>query len=168
MTDTSFQVPTDKLSRVAQPAPGTNGKTTTVRFKVDDGAKYESGGGGLMSTTEDYLRFTAALANGGSLNGKRIIGRKTLEFMTADHTGARPGRPPGFGFGLGFEVRTAVGDSAQPGSVGEYGWSGAAGTTFWIDPKEQLYAIYMVQANDADTRELRMQFRTMIQAALLD
>ena len=88
--------------------------------------------------------------------------------MTADHTGARPGRPPGFGFGLGFEVRTAVGDSAQPGSVGEYGWSGAAGTTFWVDPKEQLYAIYMVQANDADTRDLRMQFRTMIQAALLD
>ena len=88
-----------------------------------------------MSTTEDYLRFTAALANGGAFNGKRIIGRKTLEFMAADHTGARPGRPPGFGFGLGFEVRTAVGDSAQPGSVGEYGWSGAAGTTFWVDPE---------------------------------
>jgi len=168
MTETSFQVPADKLSRVAQPAPGTNGKTTTARFKVDDGARYESGGGGLMSTTEDYLRFTAALANGGAFNGKRIIGRKTLEFMAADHTGARPGRPPGFGFGLGFEVRTALGDSAQPGSVGEYGWSGAAGTTFWVDPKEQLYAIYMVQANADDTRELRMQFRTMIQAALLD
>jgi CubicO group peptidase (beta-lactamase class C family) len=168
MTDTGFQVPADKLSRAAQPAPGINGKTTTVRFKVDDGAKYESGGGGLMSTTDDYLRFTAALANGGALNGKRIIGRKTLEFMTADHTGNRPGRPPGFGFGLGFEVRTSVGDSAQPGSVGEYGWSGAAGTTFWVDPKEQLYAIYMVQANADDTRELRMQFRTMVQAALLD
>jgi CubicO group peptidase (beta-lactamase class C family) len=168
MTDTFFQVPADKLSRVAQPAPGINGKATTVRFKVDDGAKYESGGGGLMGTTEDYLRFTAALANGGALGGKRIIGRKTLEFMTADHTGSRPGRPPGFGFGLGFEVRTAVGDAAQPGSVGEYGWSGAAGTTFWVDPKEQLYAIYMVQANAADTRDLRMQFRTMVQAALLD
>ena len=168
MTDTSFQVPADKLGRVAQPAPGINGKATTVRFKPDDGAKYESGGGGLMGTTEDYLRFTAALANGGALGGKRIIGRKTLEFMTADHTGNRPGRPPGFGLGLGFEVRTSVGDSAQPGSVGEYGWSGAAGTTFWVDPKEQLYAIYMVQANAADTRDLRMQFRTMVQAALLD
>jgi CubicO group peptidase (beta-lactamase class C family) len=168
MTDTAFLVPADKLGRVTQPAPGTNGKATTVRFKVDDGAKYESGGGGLTSTMEDYLRFTSALASGGTLNGKRIIGRKTLEFMTADHTGSRPGRPPGFGFGLGFEVRTALGDSAQPGSVGEYGWSGAAGTTFWIDPKEQLYAIYMVQANDADTRDLRMQFRTMVQAALID
>ncbi len=168
MTDTAFLVSADKLARVTQPAPGTSGKATTVRFKVDDGAKYESGGGGLTSTMEDYLRFTSALANGGALNGKRIIGRKTLEFMTADHTGSRPGRPPGFGFGLGFEVRTALGDSAQPGSIGEYGWSGAAGTTFWIDSKEQLYAIYMVQANDADTRDLRMQFRTMVQAALID
>jgi CubicO group peptidase (beta-lactamase class C family) len=88
--------------------------------------------------------------------------------MAADHTGTRPGRPPGFGFGLGFEVRTALGDSSQPGSVGEYGWSGAAGTTFWVDPKEQLYAIYMVQANADDTRDLRMQFRSMVQAALLD
>jgi CubicO group peptidase (beta-lactamase class C family) len=168
MVDTSFQVPADKLGRVAQPAPATAGKTTTVRFKVDDGAKYESGGGGLLSTTDDYLRFTAALANGGALNGKRIIGRQTLAFMTADHVGNRPGRPSGFGFGLGFEVRTAVGDSAFPGSVGEYGWSGAAGSTFWVDPKEQLFALYMIQANDADTRELRMQFRTMVQAALLD
>jgi len=168
MTDTSFQVPADKLARVAQPAPGINGRATTVRFKVDDGAKYESGGGGLVGTTEDYLRFTAALANGGALGGKRIIGRKTLEFMTADHTGARPGRPAGFGFGLGFEVRTAAGDAALPGSVGEYGWSGAAGTTFWVDPKEQLYAVYMVQANADDTRDLRMQFRSMVQAALLD
>lgn len=168
MVDTSFQVPPDKLSRVAQPAPGINGKTTTPRFRVNDGAKYESGGGGLMSTTEDYLRFAAALANGGVLNGKRIIGRQTLAFMAADHTGNRPGRPPGFGFGLGFEVRTAVGDSLQPGSVGEYGWSGAAGTTFWVDPKEQLFAIYMVQANEGDTRDLRVQFRSMIQAALVD
>jgi len=168
MGDTAFQVPEAKLSRVAQPAPGTNGKTTTPRFTVNDGAKYESGGGGLTSTIEDYLRFTAALGNGGAFQGKRIIGKKTLEFMTADHTLDRPGRPPGFGFGLGFEVRQRVGDTLQAGSVGEYGWSGAAGTTFWVDPKEQLYAIYMIQANDADTRYLRVQFRTMIEAALLD
>jgi CubicO group peptidase (beta-lactamase class C family) len=168
MVDSSFQVSADKMSRVAQPAPGTNGKATTVRFKPDDGAKYESGGGGLLSTTDDYLRFTAALANGGTLNGKRIIGKQTLAFMTADHVGRRPGRPPGFGFGLGFEVRTAVGDSAQPGTVGEYGWSGAAGSTFWVDPKKELFAIYMIQANADDTRDLRMQFRTMVEAALLD
>ncbi|HEY2876924.1 MAG TPA: serine hydrolase domain-containing protein [Reyranella sp.] len=168
MVDTSFQVSADKMNRVAQPAPGINGKATTVRFKPDDGAKYESGGGGLLSTTDDYLRFTAALANNGTLNGKRIIGKQTLAFMTADHVGNRPGRPPGFGFGLGFEVRTAVGDSAQPGTVGEYGWSGAAGSTFWVDPKNELFAIYMIQANADDTRDLRMQFRSMVEAALLD
>ena len=168
MVDTSFQVPAAKLARVAQPGPRPDGRPMTPRFKVDDGALYESGGGGGLSTIEDYLRFTSALANGGALNGKRIIGKKTLEFMTADHVGNRPGRPPGFGFGLGFEVRTRVGDSAMPGSVGEYGWSGAAGTEFWIDPKEQLFAILMIQANDGDTRIVRNQFRTMIQAALLD
>ena len=168
MVDTSFLVPAGKLARAAQPGQKPNGPPMTPRFKVDDGAKYESGGGGLLSTTDDYLRFTMALAGNGSFQGKCLLGRKTLEFMTADHTGTRPGRPPGFGFGLGFEVRTAQGDAALPGSVGEYGWSGAAGTTFWVDPKEQLVGLYMVQASEGDTRFLRGQFRTMVQAALVD
>jgi CubicO group peptidase (beta-lactamase class C family) len=169
MVDTAFQVPAAKLARAAQPGQKPNGPPMTPRFKVDDGAKYESGGGGLLGTTEDYLRFSLALANGGAFQGKRIIGRKTLEFMTADHVGNRPGRPDGFGFGLGFEVHTKLGgDSALMGSVGEYGWSGAAGTTFWVDPKEQLVGIYMVQANAEDTRFLRNQFRSMVQAAIAD
>jgi CubicO group peptidase (beta-lactamase class C family) len=168
MVDTAFQVPAAKLSRAAQPGQKPNGPPMTPRFKVDDGARYESGGGGLLGTTEDYLRFTAALANGGFFQGKRIIGRKTLEFMAADHLGSRPGRPEGFGFGLGFEVHTRLGESSLMGSVGEYGWSGAAGTTFWVDPREQLLAIYMVQANADDTRFLRNQFRSMVQAALVD
>jgi CubicO group peptidase (beta-lactamase class C family) len=88
--------------------------------------------------------------------------------MTADHVGSRPGRPPGLGFGLGFEVRTRMGDSALPGSVGEYGWAGNAGMLFWIDPKEQLIAIYMVQVSDPDRIELRNRFRTMVQAAIID
>ena len=168
MADTSFQVPAAKLARAAQPGQKPNGPPMTPRFKVDDGAKYESGGGGLLSTTDDYLRFTMMLANGGAFQNKRLIGKKTLEFMAADHTGSRPGRPDGFGFGLGFEVHTRLGDSALMGSVGEYGWSGAAGTTFWVDPKEQLVAIYMVQASEGDTRFLRNQFRTMVQAAIID
>jgi CubicO group peptidase (beta-lactamase class C family) len=169
MVDTGFQVPAGKLARAAQPGQKPGGPAMTPRFKVDDGAKYESGGGGLLGTAEDYLRFSAALANGGGFQGKRIIGRKTLEFMTADHVGNRPGRPDGFGFGLGFEVHTKLGgDSALMGSVGEYGWSGAAGTTFWVDPKEQLVGIYMVQANAEDTRFLRNQFRSMVQAAIAD
>ena len=169
MVDTAFQVPAAKLARAAQPGQKPNGPPMTPRFKVDDGAKYESGGGGLLGTTEDYLRFSLALANGGTFQGKRLIGRKTLEFMTADHVGNRPGRPDGFGFGLGFEVHTKLGgDFALMGSVGEYGWSGAAGTTFWVDPKEQLVGIYMVQANAEDTRFLRNQFRSMVQAAIAD
>jgi CubicO group peptidase (beta-lactamase class C family) len=169
MVDTAFQVPAGKLARAAQPGQKPNGPPMTPRFVVNDGAKYESGGGGLLGTTEDYLRFSLALANGGTFQGKRIIGRKTLEFMTADHVGNRPGRPDGFGFGLGFEVHTKLGgDSALMGSVGEYGWSGAAGTTFWVDPKEQLVGIYMVQASAEDTRFLRNQFRSMVQAAIAD
>ena len=168
MVDTAFKLPAEKVARVAQPGQKPNGPPMTARFKVDDGARYESGGGGLLGSTEDYLRFTLALANRGAFQGKRIIGRKTLEFMTADHVVNRPGRPDGFGFGLGFEVHTRLGDSSTAGSVGEYGWSGAAGTTFWVDPKEQLVGLYMVQASDGDTRFLRTQFRTMVQAALVD
>ena len=168
MVDTGFQVPAAKVTRAAQPGPRPGGQPMTPRFKVDDGAKYESGGGGMTSTMDDYLRFTAALSNGGALQGKRIIGKKTLEFMTADHTLDRPGRPPGLGFGLGFEVRTRTGDAALPGTVGEYGWAGNAGTLFWIDPKEQLIAIYMVQVSDPDRIALRNQFRTMVQAAIID
>jgi len=168
MADSGFQVPADKLARAAQPGARPGGLPMTPRFAVNDGAKYESGGGGMTSTMADYLRFTSALANGGTLQGKRIIGKKTLEFMTADHTLNRPGRPLGLGFGLGFEVRTRTGDSALPGTVGEYGWAGNAGTLFWIDPKEQLIAIYMVQVSDPDRIALRNQFRTMVQAAIID
>ena len=153
---------------VAQPAPRPNNQPMTPRFKVNDGAKYQSGGGGLLGTMDDYLRFAMMLANGGELQGKRILGRKTVEFMTANHLADQPGRPAGLGFGLGFEVRKTAGDSALPGSVGEYGWSGAAGTTFWIDPKEQLIAIYMVQVSEGDRMLVRNQFRTMVQAAIID
>ncbi|WP_425064441.1 serine hydrolase domain-containing protein [Reyranella sp.] len=168
MVDTQFQVPAAKVERAAQPGPRPGGQPMTPRFKVDDGAKFESGGGGLTSTMKDYLRFAAMLANGGELNGKRLIGKQTLAFMTADHTGTRPGRPPGLGFGLGFEVRTMTGEAALPGSVGEYGWAGNAGTLFWVDPKNDLTAIYMVQVSDPDRVALRNQFRTMVQAAIMD
>ena len=169
MVDTAFQVPAAKLARAAQPGQKPNGPPMTPRFKVDDGAKYESGGGGFLGTTEDYLRFSLALANGGAFQGKRIIGRKTLEFMTADHVGNRPGRPARLRLRAGLRgPHQARRHSALMGSVGEYGWSGAAGTTFWVDPKEQLVGIYMVQASADDTRFLRNQFRSMVQAAIVD
>jgi CubicO group peptidase (beta-lactamase class C family) len=168
MIDTQFQVPADKIARAAQPGPRPNGQPMTPRFKVDDGAKYESGGGGLTGTTDDYLRFAAMLANNGQFQGKRLLGKQTVAFMSADHTGTRAGRPPGLGFGLGFEVRTQEGEAALPGSLGEYGWAGAAGTVFWIDPKNDLIAIYMVQVSELDRVALRNQFRTMVQAAIID
>jgi CubicO group peptidase (beta-lactamase class C family) len=168
MVDSGFQVSADKVARAAQPGPRPNGEPMTPRFAVNDGAKYESGGGGMVSTMEDYLRFTTMLANKGELSGKRLLGKQTVAFMTTDHTGNRPGRPPGLGFGLGFEVRTTTGDAALPGSVGECGWAGNAGTLFWIDPKEQLIAIYMVQVSDPDRVALRNQFRTMVQSAIIE
>ena len=128
----------------------------------------EGGGGGLVSSAADYTRFLKLLAGGGRLGTERLLSRDTVAFMTADHTGTRPGRPPGLGFGLGFEVRTRTGDSALPGSVGEYGWAGNAGTLFWIDPKNELIAIYMVQVSDPDRIALRNQFRSMVQAAIID
>ena len=168
MTDTGFYVPGEKLSRAAQPWQVPEAPPMTVRFDVAQKPRFESGGGGLTGTMDDYLRFTTMLADGGKFAGKRLLGSKTLEFMIADHTGTRPGRPPGLGFGLGFEVRTSVGDAALPGSLGEYGWAGNAGTLFWIDPKEQLIAIYMVQVSDGDRIMLRNQFRTMLQSAIIN
>lgn len=168
MTDTGFSVPADRLNRAAQPWQIPEAPPMTPRFDVAQKPRFESGGGGLTSTIEDYLRFAILVADGGEFAGKRLLGSKTVEFMTADHNGARPGRPPGLGFGLGFEVRTSVGDAALPGSLGEYGWAGNAGTLFWIDPKEQLIAIYMVQVDDRVRIMLRNQFRTMVQAAIIN
>ena len=168
MADTGFFVPEGKLNRAAQPWQIPEAPAMTPRFDVAQKPKFESGGGGLTSTMDDYLRFAIMLADGGEFAGKRLLGSKTLEFMTSDHVGARPGRPPGLGFGLGFEVRTSVGDAALPGSLGEYGWAGNAGTLFWIDPREQLIAIYMVQVNDGDRIMLRNQFRTMVQSAIIN
>lgn len=167
MVDTAFVLPAEKLDRAAQPAASHKDRPMTPRFDVGVKAAYESGGGGLIGSTDDYLRFMTMLANGGALKGTRLLGAQTLEFMTADHTGTVPGRPAGLGFGLGFEVRKSTGFAALPGSEGEYGWAGNAGTLFWIDPKRRLMALYMVQVNDYDRMLLRNQFRTMVQAAIM-
>src|SRR5262249_59421655 len=99
-------------------------------------AASQSGGGGMVGTTMDYARFSQMLLNGGTLNGKRILGPKTVAYMASDHLGhsVKPGPNylpgAGFGFGLGFAVRTATGEAPAAGSPGEFNWSGAAGTTF--------------------------------------
>jgi CubicO group peptidase (beta-lactamase class C family) len=160
LTDTGFHAPPSKAERGARPQregpknelPRVPPITTEVAFK--------SGGGGMVSTIADYARFCQFWLNGGELDGVRLVSRKTIELMTADHLppgtamGADmprfeallPGPDMGQGFGLGFAVRNDVGRSPLHGSPGDYFWGGAYGTYFWIDPKEKLFAILMMQS----------------------
>ena len=168
MPDTAFWVPAEKMGRAAEPWQRPDGPPMTVRFPVGVQARYESGGGGLVGSTLDYLRFSTMLLNGGELNGVRLLGRKTVEFMTADHLGAIPIEAAGLGFGLGVQVRRDTGIAALPGTAGEYGWAGNGGTLFWIDPRERMIVLYMVQVSDFDRTMLRNQFRTMMQSTYAD
>lgn len=163
MVDTAFFVPPEKLHRAAQPwhRPGI---PPTPRFDVAQKPAFESGGGGLVSTMDDYLRFATMLANGGEFAGRRYVKKSTIELMASDHTGGVPGLASGVGFGLGFDVRIPPSPAAMQG---EYGWSGNAGTKFWVDTKHDLVAIYMVQVADGDRVMLRNQFQDMVRAAIL-
>ena len=171
MVDTGFVVPPDQHHRIAEPFE--KDPDGGVLMKVLDPkhpAAMEAGGGGLMSTALDYARFLQCLHNKGELNGVRLLGPHTVDFMTADHLGDIPSEgpllPPGHGFGLGFAVRTAQGISPVPGSVGLYYWGGIAGTTFFVDPALDLYAILMIQApNQRDY--YRPLFRDLVYAALV-
>ena len=155
MNDTGFWVDAAQQHRIAEPFevdPVTGNKVRLI--DVTQRPSFLSGGGGLVSTAHDYLRFARLLLNQGELDGVRLLSRKTVAFMTADHLGALPGAMegpmylpgPGYGFGLGFGVRLSTGGPFTPGSVGDYNWSGLAGTYFWIDPQEDLIAIWLMQA----------------------
>ena len=123
-----------------------------------------------MSTAHDYARFLQLLLNGGSFAGVRILGRKTLELMTANHLARDVAigsdlLPPGYGFGLGFAVRVEPGLADVPGSVGDYFWGGIAGTTFFVDPHEDLFALSLIQA-PAQREYYRRLFRNLVYAAI--
>jgi CubicO group peptidase (beta-lactamase class C family) len=167
MKDTSFYV-TDKSKqdRIAEPFAKDRSIGKDADFfdpRIEQ--KWESGGGGLLSTAADYARFLMMLRNGGTLDGKRYLSPKTIAYMISNHVAAGSSVLPGpyylpgagFGFGLGFAVRTEAGVSPQNGSVGEYNWSGAGGTTFWVDPKEDLFVVFMMQSPSQRTR-----YRTML------
>jgi CubicO group peptidase (beta-lactamase class C family) len=152
MVDTAFTVPDTKQARYALAFPNDPLTNTSQSVLHASGKplKFECGGACAVSTTMDYLRFTQMLLNGGVLEGKRIRSRKTVELMTADHLApdvrarsTHPLLPAGFGFGLGFSVRTHTGLAPMAGTIGDYAWGGAFGTYFWIDPKEQLTAVFM-------------------------
>ncbi|MCY4063334.1 MAG: serine hydrolase [Chloroflexi bacterium] len=183
MADTAFHVSEHDIERFAklyQHLPQTGGfreykGAANIPFHdYTQRASAPSGGGGLVSTTADYWRFANMLLNDGEAGDARIIGRKTLEFMTRNHIkkdllplaiGPKP--MPGRGFGLGFDV---VLDAAQTGvlnSDGNYGWSGAAATNFWVDPQEQLVGIIMTQLMD-NMLFFQQDFRALTYQALVD
>ena len=177
MVDTAFHVPPAQQHRIAQAfAHDPDGGTPMPLIDLTEVPRLESGGGGLGGTVADYARFCQCMLNGGTLHGQRLLSPHTVRFMTADHLG-RIGQnrtenagnmlAPGTGFGLGFSVRLAAGLDTLPGSVGLYSWGGIAGTTFWVDPQQDMFAILMIQA--PNQREFfRPLFRNMVYAAMLD
>ena len=163
MADTGFYVKKKNLNRIAEPSAN---QPALINITIP--LKMLSGGGGCVSTALDYLNFCQMLQNGGDLEGVRILSPKTIEYMTSDHLGSLGNRKDrrflpgaGYGFGLGFAVRTKTGESAWPGTIGDYWWGGWAGTYFWIDPKEEISVVYMMQ----DTSN-RMHYRRLIRSLI--
>jgi CubicO group peptidase (beta-lactamase class C family) len=171
MTETAFHTSPENTDRLAEPFaadPWTGEKVQL--FNMLEQPVMESGGGGLVSTTMDYARFCQMLLGGGTLDGMRIIGRKTLQLMASDHLGPKvkvdsPMLPAGHSFGLGFAVRTHQGMAPFAGSVGQFYWSGVAGTFFWIDPKEELFTVFMSQG-PGQREYFRTLVRSMVYAAV--
>lgn len=171
MTETGFHTGEENAARLAEPFPTDPWTQEKVQlFNMLERPGMESGGGGLVSTTMDYARFCQMLLNGGTLDGTRLISRKTLELMASDHLGSGVTiqgtlLAPGHGFGLGFAVRTHAGMAPFPGSQGQFFWSGIAGTFFWIDPKEELFCVFMAQG-PGQRDYLRTLVRDVVYAAV--
>jgi CubicO group peptidase (beta-lactamase class C family) len=186
MHDTAFWVPEAKAARFAACYIRDPAKNLVL---MDDPASsgyrqqpsFLSGGGGLVSTTGDYLRFCQMLLNGGELNGTRVLGRKTVELMTSNHL--PPGRDlqsvafpggygevgfPGMGFGLTVAVTGPPTATEVIGSAGEYMWGGAASTIFWVDPVEDLIVVFMTQLLPSGTFNFRGQLKALVYPALND
>lgn len=196
MADTDFYVPAEKAHRLAacynatvsgMMAVHSPGAKSGLSLQDDPATSpYRSppslisGGGGLCSTAADYLTFCRALLNGGELDGVRLIGPKTLALMTANHLPGNRDLPEmsrsmfaeatysGVGFGLGFSVTMSPAKTLVPGSPGEYAWGGAATTSFWIDPAEELITIFMTQVIPSSAYPVRRELRTMVYAAITD
>ena len=175
MVDTGFWVEPSQQHRIAEPFAVD--PVTQQAVKVIDVRQppvFLSGGGGLVSTAMDYLRFARMLRNGGALDDVRLLSRKMVQFMTSDHLVGMPMGTSGpaylpgagYGFGLGFAVRNCVGASATPGSVGDFHWSGLAGTYFWIDPQEDIIGIWMMQAPEQRDK-FRQMVRNLVHASLV-
>lgn len=172
MQDTAFIVPGPKVRRYAKvlPLDPLTGLAQTLR----DGTtphKFDCGGGCVVSTAADYLRFAQMLLNRGELEGVRVLSRKTVEYMTSDHLGPEVDLSKlndypnirGYGFGLGVAVRRSAGRGGMPGSAGEFHWAGSTGTYFWVDPAEELVVVFMAHAPGA----IRYHHRQLLHALVL-
>ena len=181
LTDTGFLLDAAQVTRLAEPQREKNSTPIVVGYNPAKPPKWFSGGGGLLSTAEDYARFSQMLLNGGELDGVRILSKKMVELMTSNHLppdvgyGAftlelgltAPLPQLGQGYGLGLGVRKEQGRSPVPGSIGDYFWGGATGPYFWIDPQEQLIAIMMLQELDTQRRTYyRSVMRNLVYQAL--
>lgn len=183
MRDTGFVVAREKADRIAEPqTDAATGKRPPMPRDLTLRPNFLSGGGGMVSTAPDYLRFAQMLANGGELGGVRLVSRKTLALMCCDHLPAgvkfsadtrprfeetAPMPEFGQGFGLGFCVRKEAGRNPVPGSVGDFYWSGVYGSYFWVDPQEQLVAVLMLCAPEL-RRHYRALMRQLVYQALED
>ena len=182
MFDTAFHVPEDKASRLAHcyTTVASGGLVPAVTSSYRRPARSPSGGGGLVSTASDYMRFCEALRCGGVAGDVRLLGPKTVALMRANHL---PGGADladlsvsmfseaayqGVGFGLGFAMTTDPVKTGIAGSVGEYWWGGMASTAFWIDPVEDVCVVFLTQLIPSSTYPIRRELRTMINAAILD
>ena len=192
MVDTGFHVPEDKASRFAAcyavGALGTKAAPAAVPVLQDDPTtssylkppSFISGGGGLVSTAADYMRFARMLLNGGELDGVRLLGPKTLALMTANHLPGGVDLPQmsrslfseaayeGVGFGLGFASTVNSTTTLIPGSNGDFFWGGAASTFFWVDPKEELIGLFMTQLLPSSAFPVRRELRTLVYSALTE
>ena len=176
MTETWFTVPAQHHERIAEPfAKDPDGGLQMRMIDVRQHVARQSAGGGLASTAHDYARLLQCLLNRGQLEGVRLLSPHTVAFMTTDHLGSIPVNPGwsrdllplGYGFGLGFAVRLHAGVASVPGSIGSYYWGGLGGTTFFVDPLQDLFAILMVQAPN-QREHYRMLFANLVYAALID
>ncbi|OYX63158.1 MAG: serine hydrolase [Novosphingobium sp. 32-60-15] len=183
MVDTAFSCPSDKAHRLTDAFAYRKGEApplfdSAIKSSTLRDARFESGGGGLLSTTADYHRFCQMLVNGGAVDGVRILSPKTLQLMTANHL---PGGADltqvsrslfseaynaGAGFGLGFGVTIDPARALVPGSVGEFYWGGVFSTAFMVDPVEKLHMVFMTQLYPSFVYPIRRQLKTLIYSAL--
>lgn len=185
MVDTGFFVPEEKASRLSA-CYGRNARKELVLIDDPERSSYLrrpkllNGGGGLAGTTADYIRFAAMLASGGELDGVRILSRKTMQLMTSNHlagdgemsdfalpTGYGEVGFEGTGFGLTVAVSKGPAATGVVGSVGDFSWGGAASTTFWVDPSEDLAVVFMTQLMPSGTFNFPDQLKTLVYGALI-